>query len=173
VPTKNRAKGAPTCQCAHQFCAFGQILRVLGAAAAFLPVATCDYNVAKLKERKKGEPTMPTDKTIDYIEMPAEDLDAAETFYSKTFGWKFQNYGPDYRAFNDGKMAGGFYRSTNLSRTANGAALVILYAADLEAANALVVANGGFISKDIFSFPGGRRFQFYDPNGNELGVWSE
>ena len=116
---------------------------------------------------------MPTDLKMDYIELPAEDFNAVQKFYTATFGWKFQDYGPDYRAFADGKMDGGFYRSNSQSRTANGAALLILFAADLEAVRDAVIKNGGLIAKDIFTFPGGRRFQFFDPNGNELGVWSD
>jgi predicted enzyme related to lactoylglutathione lyase len=116
---------------------------------------------------------MPSDKKIDYIELPAADLDAVEAFYSKTFGWTFTDYGPEYRAFNDGKLDGGFYRSDLKSCTSNGAALVVLYADQLEATEEKVVANGGSICKEIFSFPGGRRFQFLDPHGNELAIWSD
>jgi predicted enzyme related to lactoylglutathione lyase len=116
---------------------------------------------------------MPSDKKIDYIELPAADLDAVEAFYSKTFGWTFTDYGPEYRAFNDGKLDGGFFKSDLKSNSSHGAALVVLYADDLEAAREAVVANGGSICKEIFSFPGGRRFQFLDPHGNELAVWSD
>lgn len=110
---------------------------------------------------------------INYIELPAHDLDAVESFYNKAFGWQFVDYGPEYRAFNDGQMDGGFYRSDASSTTRNGAALVILYADDLEQIREIVVKNGGVMVKEIFSFPGGRRFHFADPNGNELAVWSE
>jgi len=116
---------------------------------------------------------MPTDQKIDYIELPARDFDAVQAFYEKAFGWKFTDYGPDYRAFNDGKIDGGFYKSENRSSTENGAALIILYAADLEQTKENVISSGGKILKDIFSFPGGRRFHFTDPNGNELAVWSD
>ena len=116
---------------------------------------------------------MPTDQKIDYIELPASDFDAVQAFYEKAFGWKFTDYGPDYRAFNDGKIDGGFYKSENRSSTSNGAALIILYAADLEQTKENVISSGGKIVKDIFSFPGGRRFHFTDPNGNELAVWSD
>jgi len=116
---------------------------------------------------------MPTDQKIDYLEFPAADFDALQAFYSATFGWSFTDYGPDYRAFSDDRLDGGFYRSDLQSTTASGAALVILYAADLEATRDKVVASGGRICCDIFSFPGGRRFQFLDPHGNELGVWSD
>lgn len=116
---------------------------------------------------------MPSDQKIDYIEFPAGDFDAVQSFYEKAFGWTFTDYGPEYRAFADGKIDGGFYKSDKQSTTDNGSALVILYATDLENTRDTVVASGGKIVKDIFSFPGGRRFQFTDPNGNELAVWSD
>ena len=116
---------------------------------------------------------MPTDQKIDYLELPAKDFDATQTFYEKAFGWQFTDYGSEYRAFNDGKLDGGFYVSDKCSSTANGAALIILYARDLESTYEKVVASGGSIVQEIFSFPGGRRFHFSDPNGNELAVWSD
>ena len=116
---------------------------------------------------------MPKDQKVDYIEFPARDFDAVQAFYEKAFGWKFTDYGPDYRAFNDGKIDGGFYKSENRSSTENGAALIILYAVDLEQTKETVISSDGKILKDIFSFPGGRRFHFTDPNGNELAVRSD
>lgn len=113
------------------------------------------------------------DRKIDYVEFHAADFDAIEAFYSAAFGWTFTDYGPEYRAFNDGKLDGGFRQGEGRSRTADGAALVILYADDLEATRATVVEHGGEISEDIFAFPGGRRFHFLDPHGNELAVWSD
>ena len=117
---------------------------------------------------------MPTDKRIDYIELPAVDLAQAKRFYGDVFGWTFVDYGPDYCAFNDGRLDGGFRRVDLFSSSSqNGAALVVLYADDLEATRSAVTAAGAAILHDIFSFPGGRRFHFLDPNGNELAVWSE
>ena len=116
---------------------------------------------------------MSKDKKIDYIEMPASDFDVVEAFYNKTFGWTFTDYGPEYRAFNDGKLDGGFYKSDLRSSTETGATLVVLYADKLEQTQSVVADNGGKIIKEIFSFPGGRRFQFTDPHGNELAVWSD
>ena len=89
------------------------------------------------------------------------------------FDWNFTDYGPDYRSFTDGKLDGGFYKSDLRSSTETGAALVVLYAENLEATKDRVIASGGEIARDIFSFPGGRRFHFTDPNGNELAVWSD
>lgn len=116
---------------------------------------------------------MPDDQKINYLELPAADLDATEKFYAGAFGWNFVDYGPEYRAFNDGFIDGGFYKSSKSSTTENGSTLVVLYASDLEATLATVTRNGGKILKDVFSFPGGRRFHFADPSGNELAVWSD
>lgn len=116
---------------------------------------------------------MQQDQKIDYIEFPAADFDAIQAFYESAFNWQFTDYGPEYRAFSDGKLAGGFRLADLKSTTENGAALVILFATDLEATRDNVVSSGGTIIEDIFSFPGGRRFQFADPNGNELAVWSD
>ena len=112
-------------------------------------------------------------KTIDYIELPASDMEATKAFFGGLLGWKFEDYGPDYIAFTDGRVDGGFYKSENRSSVAAGSALVVIYATELEAIRDQAVSLGGTITKDIFSFPGGRRFHFEDPNGNELAVWSE
>ena len=116
---------------------------------------------------------MQVDQKIDYVEFPCADFDAVQSFYEKAFGWSFTDYGPEYRAFNDGKIDGGFRRADLHSSTGNGGALVILYAEDLESTRDKVVASGGAIIQEIFSFPGGRRFHFADPNNNELAVWSD
>ena len=107
---------------------------------------------------------------INYIELKARDLEAVKEFYGKAFGWTFTDYGPDYVAFADAGLDGGFERSD--APVTNGA-LVILYHDNLEAAKEEVIRSGGKISADIFSFPGGRRFHFIDPAGNELAVWSD
>jgi uncharacterized protein len=116
---------------------------------------------------------VPTDMKIDYVELPAADIPAVRSFYEAAFDWKFMDYGPEYSSFEDGKMTGGFYKAEMRSRTENGAALIVIYASNLEQVHESVLSNGGEIIKDIFSFPGGRRFQFADPNGNELAVWSD
>lgn len=116
---------------------------------------------------------MSGENKIDYIEMPANDPKKAWTFFEALFGWKFDDYGPDYCAFNDGRMAGGFYRAETAAAVANGAPLIVFYRKDLPAAVKQVKSLGGSISKDIFSFPGGHRFHFKDPNGNEFAIWSE
>src|ERR1051326_7427928 len=110
------------------------------------------------------------DKRIDYIEFNATDIAKTKQFYAAPFGWKCEDYGPDYTSFMDGRLAGGFGKG----QTTRGAgALVVLYAAQLEAMEKKVREAGGKITKAIFSFPGGRRFHFTDPSGNELAVWSE
>ena len=111
---------------------------------------------------------MREDGKLDYFEMPAGDLPANKAFYSEAFGWTFVDYGPDYAAFNEG-LDGGFDASGDGAR----APLPVLFAQDLEAMAAKVAAAGGVIVKPIFAFPGGRRFHFRDPAGNELAVWSE
>jgi uncharacterized protein len=113
---------------------------------------------------------MERDRRIDYIELPATDIAATKRFYSDAFGWKFTDYGPDYTSFEDGRLAGGF---TKDAKVAKGGTLVVIYADNLEAVEAKVRQAGATIVKPIFSFPGGRRFHFSDPNGNELAVWSE
>lgn len=115
---------------------------------------------------------MATDLKIDYLELPASNFDAVQAFYEAVFSWSFEDYGAEYRAFSDGKLDGGFYRSNAKSSADEGAPLIVFYADDLEAVEASVVAAGGSIVKPIFSFPGGRRFQFTDPHGNELAVWT-
>jgi predicted enzyme related to lactoylglutathione lyase len=116
---------------------------------------------------------MSQEHTIDYIELPAANIGAAKAFYTSVFGWAFEDYGADYTAFSDGRLNGGFMRSEQHCDSEAGGALVVLYAADLEATRARIVEHGGAIKKEIFSFPGGRRFHFADPNGNELAVWSD
>jgi predicted enzyme related to lactoylglutathione lyase len=106
---------------------------------------------------------------IDYIEFPAANIAATKTFYADLFGWKFTDYGPAYTSFDDGRIAGGF--TTDAKDTAK--TLIVLYAEDLESTEKKVAEAGGKIVRPIFSFPGGRRFHFTDPNGNELAMWSD
>lgn len=109
------------------------------------------------------------DGRIDYVEFGSTDLERTKTFYRDAFGWKFTDYGPDYTSFEDGRLAGGFRRGD----VTPGGALVVIYAVDLESMQSQVEQAGGTIVEPIFSFPGGRRFHFRDPNGNELAVWSD
>jgi len=110
------------------------------------------------------------DRRIDYIEMAATDIAATKKFYQGVFGWKFTDYGPEYTSFEDGRLAGGFYKAGSARP---GSVLVVIFATELEAMEQKVRAAGAKIVKPIFSFPGGRRFHFTDPSGNELAVWSD
>ena len=112
---------------------------------------------------------MREDGKIDYLELPGSDMDATKAFYSDAFGWSFVDYGPGYAAFDEG-LDGGFDGNPEHSTRAP---LPVLYAKDLTAMEARVVAAGGVILKPIYAFPGGRRFHFRDPAGSELAVWSE
>ncbi len=110
---------------------------------------------------------------INYVEFAAHDLKATRAFFTHAFGWRFQAYGRDYLAFSDAGLEGGFYRAALASRSASGGALIVLYSPALEQTLARVVAAGGQITKPIFTFPGGRRFHFLEPSGNELAVWGD
>lgn len=116
---------------------------------------------------------MTAENKIDYVEIPARDLAAVQHFFESLFGWTFESYGPDYCAFNDGRLAGGFYRSESQATVASGSVLIVFYNADIDSALERVRKAGGRISKEIYSFPGGRRFHFEDPCGNEYATWSE
>ena len=110
------------------------------------------------------------DRTISYIEFNVATIDRAKAFYGSAFGWTFTDYGPHYAEFSDGFMKGGFDASGIVTP---GGPLVVLYGDDLEATRLRIMEAGGKIVKSIFDFPGGRRFHFADPDGNELAVWSE
>ena len=110
------------------------------------------------------------DRRIDYVEFPATDIADTKRFYANVFGWEFTDYGPDYTSFSDGRLSGGF---TTAAGVAAGGVLVVLYARELEAIERAVAKHGGRITRGTFEFPGGRRFHFSDPSGNELAVWSD
>ncbi len=114
---------------------------------------------------------MPRHHTIDYIEFAVRDLGEAKRFYGDAFGWAFNNYGPTYAGIRGGEGEVGGMEETDALRT--GGPLVILYSSDLEASLEAVRAAGGTITTEPFGFPGGRRFHFTDPSGNELAVWTE
>jgi predicted enzyme related to lactoylglutathione lyase len=113
------------------------------------------------------------DQKIDYIEFVVGDIARSREFYGSVFGWSFTDYGPEYCSFDDGRLTGGFSQAGDGSTpTPGGGALVILYADDLEGTQRRLEGAGARIVKPIFSFPGGRRFHFTDPDGYELAVWS-
>ncbi len=114
---------------------------------------------------------MHTHHALDYVEFTVRDLAEAKRFYTAAFGWAFTDYGPTYAGIQGpDREVGGFAEAETL-RT--GGPLVILYSDDLEASVRAVEAAGGTVSTPPFAFPGGRRFHFLDPSGNELAVWAE
>ena len=113
---------------------------------------------------------MRAENRIDYVEIPVTDLDRTREFFGALFGWEFQEWGPDYYSFSDGRLEGGLRRS-EAPAPASGV-LLVFYSDDLERDHARVQELGATISQDIFEFPGGRRFHFVDPVGTEYAIWS-
>jgi uncharacterized protein len=123
-----------------------------------------------------ADSTAHTHHGIDYIEFTVTDMAEAKRFYAAAFGWQFNEHGPGYAGIKkpstrDGAEteAGGLCLG---DAVAGGGPLVVLYSADLDATLAAVRDAGGEVVKEPFAFPGGRRFHFRDPSGNELAVWS-
>lgn len=112
---------------------------------------------------------------INYVEFSTTDITRTKAFYSTAFGWSFQDYGPEYIAFDKASAGidGGFRKREEGQETGHGAPLIVLYSRDLKATEAAVTAAGGAIVVPTFEFPGGRRFHFSDGAGNVLAVWSE
>ncbi len=116
---------------------------------------------------------MSRERRIDYVEFASSDPAASRAFFEKVFDWSFVDYGSDYTAFDDGRLQGGFFRGQPQRASDSGAPLLVLYADELAPVEAAVRDAGGEIVRPVFSFPGGSRFQFVEPGGNELAVWSE
>lgn len=114
---------------------------------------------------------MRAENRIDYVEIPVTNLKKASDFFSAMFGWTFQQWGDDYMSFSDGRLEGGFRRSEEPAPATG--ILAVFYSTDLERDVERVKELGAAISENIFSFPGGRRFHFTDPTGNEYAIWSE
>lgn len=110
---------------------------------------------------------------IDYVEFPAVDIEGTKNFFTKVFGWAFKDYGSEYTSFSNQGLNGGFYQSVHKATTETGSALIVFFSDDLEATQRKIKDAGGQITRPIFSFPGGRRFHFSDPSGNEYAVWAE
>lgn len=110
---------------------------------------------------------------INYVEFPSKNIIKTKKFFTEAFGWSFTDYGPAYTAFANAGLNGGFFLSDQVSSTENGSALIVFYSQDLEATMDKITSAGGTVVKPVFSFPGGRRFHFSDPNGNEYAVWSD
>lgn len=113
---------------------------------------------------------MRAENCIDYVEIPVTDLNKARDFFAALFGWTFQSYGDDYMSFSDGRMDGGFRRSSEPAPATG--VLVVFFSTDLERDFDRVQQLGATISEPVFSFPGGRRFHFVDPTGTEFAIWS-
>lgn len=113
-----------------------------------------------------------TDKSINYVEFPLTNSQATQQLYKTVFGWEFKQWGPNYLSFSGAGVDGGFNGEDKTPVQAPGV-LIVLYAADLQKAHAAVSAAGAKIVRNTYAFPGGMRFHFTDPNGNELAVWSE
>jgi len=116
---------------------------------------------------------LPVHEKLNYVEYPARNLEATKAFFQAAFGWSFVDYGPDYTAFSDEGLDGGFYKSEMVANTNTGSALIIFYSERLEDTLAKVITAGGQVIKPIYAFPGGRRFHFTEPSGNEFAVWAE
>jgi predicted enzyme related to lactoylglutathione lyase len=110
---------------------------------------------------------------LNYVEFAAHDLKSTCDFFHAAFAWEFTWYGEDYASFSNQGLDGGFYKADVKVRIEDGAALLVLYSHHLESTMQKVVDAGGKVCKDIFEFPGGRRFHFTEPSGNELAVWSD
>ena len=110
---------------------------------------------------------------LNYVEFPSSNLQATKAFFEKAFGWSFVDYGPEYTAFSGQGLDGGFFKANLCSSTTTGAGLLVFYSSDLESTLSSVSKAGGNVIKPIFSFPGGRRFHFTEPSGNEFAVWSD
>ena len=110
---------------------------------------------------------------INYVEFPSKNIQETKSFFKKVFAWTFQDYGPDYCAFANQGLNGGFYKSELSVSTASGSALIVFYSKDINSTQSKIEAAGGNIVVPVFEFPGGRRFHFTDPTGNEYAVWSD
>lgn len=105
---------------------------------------------------------------ISYVELPVKQIAETRDFYAKAFDWAFTDFGPDYSATTGGDVDVGLNGSDD---QAIEQLLPIVEVQDLEAALEKVVAAGGEVTVPIFPYPGGRRFHFRDPAGNQLGVF--
>ncbi|MCE0555844.1 MULTISPECIES: VOC family protein [unclassified Motilimonas] len=110
---------------------------------------------------------------LNYVEFPAKDLALTKAFFSQVFGWTFTDFGPEYTAFSGQGLDGGFYQAELASHSDRGGALLVFYSNDINKTLAKVEQAGGVVNRPIFGFPGGCRFHFIEPSGNEFAVWSE
>ena len=114
---------------------------------------------------------MNTNNQINYVEFLLWDKAKTKSFYQNCFGWEFEDWGPGYISFRGAGLEGGFNGESDRPLTQPGT-LIVLYSDDLKAIHSKVKKEGGTIKQEPYDFPGGRRFHFEDPNGNELAIWS-
>jgi len=116
---------------------------------------------------------MANHEKLNYVEFGSFDISATKHFFNEVFGWEFVDYGPDYASFSDQGLDGGFFKSEKASSTETGGALLVFYSKDIKATQTKVENSAGSIKQPVFEFPGGCRFHFLEPGGNEFAVWSE
>lgn len=158
-----------------------RILSAIGLMALFSlfagPVQEQEPTEKPAAKDNQEEGTMPQEKRssnrIDYVEIPVTDVQRAKKFYGEVFGWDFVDYGPDYASFHDGRLDGGLSGLPKDTGGGRGGPLVVFYDASLKDKVVKIKEAGGQITKEIFEFPGGSRFHFLDPDGNEFAIWSE
>jgi len=146
-------------------------MRITLALLVFI-LATAAY-AQNIESKEITGSTMTKNNKVNYLEIPTKNITATKAFFSEVFGWTFVDYGPDYCSFSDQGVDGGFFKSELVVSTRNGSPLIVLYSDSLETTLEKIEQADGKIIKPIFSFPGGRRFHFSDPSGNEFAVWSE
>lgn len=104
---------------------------------------------------------------ICFVELPARDVAGDQRFYDSAFGFAMTDFGPTYACTMSGDVDLGLQAD---SAEQTRAPLPVIQVEDLEATEVAVRRSGGVITKAIFAFPGGRRFHFTDPSGNELAA---
>lgn len=121
--------------------------------------------------KKDKEPIKEAIK-INYLEIPVKDIKKTKEFFKSVFNWQFEDYGKEYTCFTNAGIDGGFYLSKKKFNVHFGSPLLVLYSNDLKSLIEKIKKAGGEIYREIFDFPGGKRFHFLDNNGNEFAVWT-
>ncbi len=107
---------------------------------------------------------------MDYVEFKVHDIAQTKAFYGAIFGWHFTDYGPGYTSFTDNGLGGGF---TTDGVPVTGGPLMVFHVDNLEGALAKAIAVRATIVRPIYAFPGGRRFEFKDPDGYDIAAWTQ
>ncbi len=116
---------------------------------------------------------MSKENHIDYFDIPCSELELSKQFFSQVFQWKFKDFGSEYAAFENAGVSGGFFEGKSGFKLSQGVPLMVIYRENLDKATEEIVAAGGAITHPVFAFPGGSRFHFTDPSGNEFACWSD